>query len=215
MRVVVLGCGRVGARLAGRLENEGYEVAVIDKNETSFELLGRSFKGLTVKGVGFDRAVLKKAGISRADAFIAVTSGDNTNIIAGMVAKEEFNVPKVICRIFDPRRAEVYQKLGILTVSPVAWVTNRLVELLTGIELVCEPAFGRGQVDIEERRIPGRLVGQKVEEIAFPGEIQVISIVRDEKAFIPLGEEMLQEGDIIQVASLISAKSKLKKLFYS
>lgn len=215
MRVVIMGCGRVGARLALRLENEGYEIAVIDKNESSFELLGRNFKGLTVKGVGFDRAVLKKAGITRADAFIAVTSGDNTNIISGLIAKEEFNVPKVICRIFDPRRADIYQKLGIHTVSPVAWVTHRLVELLTGVELICSPALGHGEVDVEERRIPNRMVGKKVEEISLPGEITVVSIVREGTAFIPTGDEVLQEGDIAQIASLSSAKSKLKKLFYS
>src|SRR5659263_282935 len=119
MHVVILGCGRAGSRIAQHLTRQGHSVAVIDKNPTVFHLLGSDFKGQTVTGIGFDSNTLLEAGIDGADAFIAVSSGDNSNLVASKVARDVFNVPHVIARIYDPRRAEIYKKMGIETVAPV------------------------------------------------------------------------------------------------
>ncbi|GAA5114147.1 TrkA family potassium uptake protein [Haloechinothrix salitolerans] len=130
MRVIIMGCGRVGASLAGALERLGHEVAVIDKNLESFRRLGSDFHGDQVIGTGFDRDVLIDAGIERASAFAAVSSGDNSNIISARVARETFGVPRVVARIYDSKRAAVYERLGIPTVATVPWTTDRFLRLL-------------------------------------------------------------------------------------
>jgi trk system potassium uptake protein TrkA len=118
MHVVVLGCGRVGATLALMLEADGHSVAVVDRNRDAFRRLGRTFKGKSILGIGIDEDVLRKAGIERAGAFAATTSGDNSNIMSAQIAKVKFQVPRVIARIYDPLRAEAYKELGIDTISP-------------------------------------------------------------------------------------------------
>ncbi|MGU3294434.1 potassium channel family protein [Williamsia sp. M5A3_1d] len=130
MRVVIMGCGRVGSSLALALEGKGHEVAVVDRDPSAFRRLGSGFAGTTVKGVGFDRDVLRTAGIADADAFAAVSSGDNSNIIAARVARETFGVEKVVARIYDAKRAAVYERLGIPTVATVPWTTQRFVAAL-------------------------------------------------------------------------------------
>ncbi|TLM97292.1 MAG: TrkA family potassium uptake protein, partial [Actinobacteria bacterium] len=120
MKVIIGGCGRVGALLANRFAASGYEVAIIDKSAESFRRLGKGFSGQTFKGMVFDREVLEKAGMARSDSFVAVTSGDNSNVVSATIAREVYRVPKVVARIFDPRRAEIYRRLGIQTVSSVS-----------------------------------------------------------------------------------------------
>src|SRR5450756_612599 len=142
MHIVIMGCGRVGSRLARHLEEGGHSVAVIDKDATSFHLLGIDFKGKTVKGIGFDSNVLVEAGIERADAFIAVSSGDNSNIVSAVVAKDVFRVPKVITRIYDPRRARIYRRMGIPTISPVAWAVGKAMDLLFLEQSYTRDTFG-------------------------------------------------------------------------
>ncbi|MDT7799905.1 MAG: trk/ktr system potassium uptake protein, partial [Actinomycetota bacterium] len=131
MHVVIMGCGRVGASLAAALERLGHEVAVIDKNQQAFRRLGSDFHGQQVVGVGFDRKVLIEAGIERAGAFAAVSSGDNSNIISARVARENFGIEHVVARIYDHKRAAVYERLGIPTVATVPWTTDRLLNVLT------------------------------------------------------------------------------------
>jgi trk system potassium uptake protein len=132
VHVVIMGCGRVGASLAAALERLGHEVAVIDKNQEAFRCLGSDFHGRQVVGVGFDRQVLVDAGIEQAGAFAAVSSGDNSNIIAARVARETFGVQRVVARIYDPKRAEVYERLGIPTVATVPWTSARLMKAVLG-----------------------------------------------------------------------------------
>lgn len=132
MKVLILGCGRVGAHLAKRLVQGGHKVTVIDKNRDAFVRLGEDFKGPMVVGTGIDEDVLRHAGIEKADAFVAVTNGDNTNIMAAQVARETFGVSRVVCRIYDPLRAELYQKLGLDTICPTEWGADRVIELLQG-----------------------------------------------------------------------------------
>jgi trk system potassium uptake protein TrkA len=130
MRIVILGCGRVGAQLAKTLVAEGHQVAVIDKNNAAFAHLGLDFPGNLVVGTGIDEDVLRRAGIEQAGAFVAVTNGDNTNVMAAQVAREIFSVPQVICRIYDPLREEIYRTLGLETICPTLWGTNRIKEIL-------------------------------------------------------------------------------------
>ena len=130
VHIVIMGCGRVGSTLAHNLEGRGYSVAIIDQNPDAFRRLGPEFAGLTVTGVGFDREVLIEAGIERADAFAAVSSGDNSNIISARLARETFGVDRVVARIYDPGRAEVYQRLGITTVATVKWTADQVLRRL-------------------------------------------------------------------------------------
>jgi trk system potassium uptake protein TrkA len=130
MRIVILGCGRVGAHLAKTLVAEGHQVAVIDKNSAAFAYLGPDFPGNLVVGTGIDEDVLRRAGIEQAEAFVAVTNGDNTNVMAAQVAREIFGVPQVICRIYDPLREQIYRTLGLETICPTLWGTNRIKEIL-------------------------------------------------------------------------------------
>ena len=130
MYIVVMGCGRVGSSLALSLARLGHEVAVVDRESTSFRRLGKDFPGTTVLGMGFDRDVLLRAGVERADAFAAVSSGDNSNIISARVARETFGVDRVVARIYDPKRAAVFERLGIPTIATVPWTTDRFLQSL-------------------------------------------------------------------------------------
>jgi trk system potassium uptake protein TrkA len=130
VHIVIMGCGRVGSSVAHNLESRGHSVAIIDQNPDAFRRLGPDFVGVTVTGLGFDREVLVEAGIERADAFAAVSSGDNSNIISARLARETFGVQRVVARIYDPKRAEVYERLGIPTVATVRWTADRMVRLL-------------------------------------------------------------------------------------
>ena len=130
MHVVVMGCGRVGASIAQELQGSGHDVSIIDRDAAAFRRLPEDFGGIKVKGVGFDQEVLRRAGTAEADAFAAVSSGDNSNIIAARVARETFNVPKVVARIYDAKRAAVYERLGIPTVATVPWTTDRFISAL-------------------------------------------------------------------------------------
>jgi trk system potassium uptake protein len=130
MRVVILGCGRVGAYLARTMEADGHEITVIDQNNAAFKRLQPGFKGNLVLGTGIDEDVLRQAGIEQAEAFLAVTNGDNTNVMAAQVAKEIFGVPRVVCRIYDPLREEIYRAVGLETICPTVLGAKRIREIL-------------------------------------------------------------------------------------
>ncbi|MFC2048269.1 potassium channel family protein [Chloroflexota bacterium] len=128
MKVIIMGCGRVGARLASLLDDEGHSVVILDTNSYSFQRLPHKFNGTALVGNGLDQGVLKKAGIEEADIFVAVTQGDNRNVMACQIANHIFNVPRVICRIYDPLRQEMYQTLGLESISPTTTFTQLLKE---------------------------------------------------------------------------------------
>jgi trk system potassium uptake protein TrkA len=212
MRLIVIGCGRVGARLSTQMSAEGHEVVVVDKAVTSFKRLGREFGGRTVTGVGFDRDVLIAAGIERADAFAAVTNGDNSNYIAAVVARDTFQVPQVIARIYDPQREAIYRELGIRTISSTSWAVNTIKRILMNTELYTSVQFGSGEVEITEVLIEGRLVGRYVRDMAVPGEIMPVAIVRRGRAFLPTPGVPLELGDVLHVAVLASAAGLLESM---
>lgn len=212
MRVIIMGCGRVGEMLARIMADEGHSVTVIDYDPKALERLGPDFKGRRVKGVGFDRQVLLEAGIEAADAFAATSSSDNANIVAARIARNVFRVPRVVARLYDPRRAEIYRRLGLLTISSSNWAAERIRELITQSELDARLAFGSGEVSLLEIELPAQLVGRMVKNLSIPGEISVVAITRQGKAFIPLMGTEFQSGDLLHLVTLSSAMDRVRTL---
>lgn len=198
MRVhfVIMGCGRVGSELTVALSRTGHSVSVIDKRREAFDRLPPGFEAKTVVGVGFDRRVLEEAGIREADAFIAVSSGDNSNIVSARVAREHFNVPTVIARIFDPRRAEIYERLNIPTVASVSWATKQIQYLLFHGKEEMRDTLAGGSLLILQVTVPAHLVGKKVSTVCVEGEVEVVGVDRGGSGFIPTTDSTFQEGDI-------------------
>src|ERR1700752_4873369 len=160
VHVVVVGCGRVGSELAGTLEKDGHSVAVVDKNGSAFRRLPQGFGGATVVGFGFDRDHLLEAGIDRAGALAAVTNGDNSNILTARIARENFGIERVVARIYDPRRALIYQPLGIPTVATVSWTTDQVLRRLLPAETRHDWVDATGRIGLAERPIPNKGVGK-------------------------------------------------------
>ena len=212
MRILIIGCGRVGAGLAKTLVVRGHSVTVIDKAPLAFEKLGDHFKGQTILGVGFDREVLLKAGIERTDGVAVVTSSDEANVVASRIARDIFHVPRVVARLYDVRQAEIYQRLGIQTIAPTGWGINRIADLLLRSELDVIVSLGSGQVDLVEVEVPHLLVGRAVNELTLWGEIHVVAITRGGKAFLPTLGTTFQEGDLIHLATMSSSMDRLGKL---
>ena len=209
MKVIIMGCGRVGEQVSRLLAEEGHAVTVIDYDSAALERLGADFKGRTVKGVGFDRNVLVRAGIEQADAFAATSSSDNANIVAARIAHNVFHVPKVVARLFDPRRAEIYRRLGLVTISSTIWGAERIHELLTHTDLDPVLSFGSGEVSLLSVEAPPHLVGRTVQQLTVTGEISVVAVTRSDKAFIPTLGASFRAGDIIHVVVLAEAMERV------
>lgn len=212
MRVVVVGCGRVGAGLAGALGERGDTVAVVDKDPRAFERLDGRFLGQTVEGIGFDRDVLEQAGIARADALVAVTGGDNSNVVTARVAREVYKVPRVIARIQDPRRAVIYEELGVVTVATVNWALAKIRDYLEHLPLKEEATFGRGEVALLRLELPQHLVDRSVGDIEALGGLRVVSITRRGGATVPEPTTTLAEGDVVRLAVQQDARDRLDVL---
>jgi trk system potassium uptake protein len=212
MKVIIMGCGRVGEQVSQLMANEGHDVAVIDYDAEALARLGPNFKGQRVKGVGFDRDVLIEAGIEHTDAFAATSSSDTANIVAARIARNVFFVPRVIARLYDPRKAEIYQRLGLTTISSTTWGAERIHELMIHSELDPVRSFGSGDVHLLEIETPIHLVGRMVKNLTIAGEIDVSAITRQGQAFIPLSGTELRSGDLLHLVVLASAISRLEEL---
>ena len=199
MHVVIMGCGRVGSTLAHGLEERRHTVAVIDNNADAFRRLGPAFSGTTVVGYGFDRDVLRRAGIETADAFAAVSSGDNSNIISARVAREQFGVTNVVARIYDPGRAEVYERLGVPTVATVTWAADRVLRRILPAE--AEPLWRdpSGTVRVDEISAPSVWVGSTVLQLQDATGARVAFITRLGSGMIPDRHTIIQEGDLLNL----------------
>jgi trk system potassium uptake protein len=211
VRVVVVGCGRVGAGLAAGLAESGDVVAVVDKDPKAFERLGEDFTGQTVEGIGFDRDVLERAGVARADALVAVTGGDNSNLVAARVARDAYRVPRVIARIHDPRRAALYEELGVVTVSSTGWALRRIRDHLEHRTLKEEQTFGRGEVSLLRLELPQHLVDRSVADVEAEG-LRVVSVSRQGGAFVPGPATPLAEGDVVHLAVGAGGRQRLDAL---
>ena len=194
-----MGCGRVGATLAVDLEKAGNTVSVIDQNREAFRRLGGDFNGRTIAGVGFDRDTLLEAGIEKADAFAAVSNGDNSNILAARVARETFGVANVVARIYDPARAEIYQRLGIPTVATVLWTTDQIMRRLTPSGSKSEWRDATGTVQLIEVHLHASWYGEAASLIETNTKARVAFITRLGEALIPDEHTVLQEGDLVHV----------------
>ena len=209
MHIVIMGCGRVGSTLAHILEDQGSTVAVIDRDPDAFRRLRSAFKGDRITGIGFDRDVLIEAGIEHADAFAAVSSGDNSNIIAARVVRETFGIQRVAARIYDPRRAEVYERLGIPTVATVRWTAEQMLRkiLPEGAELHWRDPTGH--VVMAEVPFSPRWIGEPVKSIEASTQSRVAFIDRFGQALIPDSGTVLQDGDVLHV---IARESDIERI---
>lgn len=212
MKVIIMGCGRVGSQVGQLLQGEGHQVTVIDPDPHNLDRLGANFKGTKIKGVGFDRDVLIRAGIETADAFVASSQSDNANIISSRIARNIFGVPRVITRLYDPRRAEIYHRLGLVTISMTDWGAQRINELLAHNTLEPSFYFGKGEVSLVAIETPPHLVGRLVKDVTVPGEISVVAITRQGEALMTtLGSELCA-GDLVHFAVQASAMERLETL---
>ena len=200
MHVVVVGCGRVGSGLARTLEESGHTVAVVDRRSKAFERLPDDFSGKTVLGVGFDRDRLKAAGIEEAAALAAVTNGDNSNILVARVARETFGVENVVARIYDPRRAKIYERLGVPTIATVEWATERVLQRILPERPTAEWIDASAKVCLIERPVPATWAGHKVAELDVAGHARIAVVTRLGEGSVAGPDTVLQEGDLVHVS---------------
>ncbi len=200
MHVVVVGCGRVGSGLASILEDSGHTVAVIDQNSKAFRRLPEGFSGTLVNGVGFDRDRLREAGIEEASALAAVTSGDNSNIMVARTAREVFGVERVVARIYDPRRAAIYERLGIPTIATVQWTVDRVLRRVLPDSPAVEWTDPSAKVALVERAVGSSWAGRRLSELDVPGLARVVSVSRLGVGQVPSADLVTQEGDVVYLA---------------
>jgi trk system potassium uptake protein TrkA len=200
--VVIMGCGRVGSALSAGLERLGHEVAVIDRDRQAFRRLSPDFRGMQVVGEGYHRDVLIEAGVERAHAFAAVSSGDNSNIIAARVARETFGIEHVVARIYDAKRAAVYERLGIPTVATVPWSTDRLMRMLLPDGVASAWREPTGTVAILPLPVHEEWVGRPVKELEAATGSRVAFIVRFGTGVLPRGDTAVQADDTVYVAAV-------------
>jgi trk system potassium uptake protein TrkA len=195
VNVVIMGCGRVGILLTQELVKAGHQVTVIDRNRSAFDRLPPGFEAKQVVGLGFDKDVLEEAGIKEADAFLAVSSGDNSNIVSARVAREHYHVPKVIARIYDPMRAEIYERLNIPTVSTTRWGVKQMILMLSFEREEIKESLAGGDLIRLRLPVPDHLVGKPVSSLELEGQIMVVGVDRGGTGFIPVQGSTFQEGD--------------------
>ncbi len=215
MHVVILGCGRVGSALSVGLAKAGHDVAVIDKRPDAFDRLPPGFDAQKIVGIGFDREVLEEAGIRQAadgGAFVAVTNGDNSNIVSARIAREHFGVKRVIARIYDPRRADIYEKLSIPTVASARWAAAQIFYLLFHGKEELKESFAGGTLLHLQRLVPDHLVGAAVSSVEEAGAIRVVGVDRGGSGFIPNETSTFQQGDIAHFVATSEALGNLDVL---
>lgn len=216
MHTIICGCGRVGSALATNLERLGHSVAVVDKNAKAKERLRPEFSGKFIVGFVFDREVLEEARIEEAQAFASVTSGDNSNIVSARVAKEHYRVPHVVARIYDPRRAQIYQRLGIQTVATVRWTTDQILRSILPEDVPVEYTVDNGEVVITAMAAPPETVGKKVGMLDLDGLRRVVAVSRFGVPRLPAKDLTIQDGDILHISvirtSLVDLPDELRKV---
>ncbi len=212
MNIIIIGCGRVGARLAQTLSLKSCSVTVVDKDPSAFERLGMSYLGRTVLGVGFDRAVLIEAGIEQADGLAAVMARDEANAVAARIAMRMFRVPRVVARIYEPRKAEIYRRLGIQTLSPVSIGVEFFTDLLSNAPIDLAARLGHGEAHLINVELPYQMRGRRVSEMNVPGEVNVVAITRKGRTFLPTHKTEFIEGDLIHLAVQCAAMDKIKEM---
>jgi trk system potassium uptake protein len=213
MYVIIVGCGRVGSELAKLLSGEGHDVVVIDKTQEALKRLGDTFNGLTMVGNGFDLALLKQVGIEKADAFCAVTDGDNTNLISAQVAKKIFSVPKVFARVYDPQRAHIYAALGLDIISGTmlfsAMLRDKIIESRFSSYLIESKDLGVMEIEAKND-----LVGKTIQDINIPGDFIVVALRRMQAVVIPEPNTVLKNKDILMGVVKVSSLQEVREKFH-
>ncbi|HWQ66207.1 MAG TPA: NAD-binding protein [Methanospirillum sp.] len=212
MKIVIIGCGRMGSGIAQNLVHSHHQVTVVDHDPQAFDRLGHGFSGQIVQSDALDQESFLASSVARADALAAVTGSDTANIVVARVAKQVFRVPKVIARIHDPLNAEAYRRLGVQTVTSVELGIMRISELLTFSHLDIEHSLGSGGVSIVMFEISPPLAGHSVNDISVPGEIQIVSLTRRGKTIIPVPGAIFEKGDLIHIAVDAGSVPRLKTL---
>ncbi len=216
MHVIVVGCGRLGSELAIDLETAGHSVAIIDKNRLAFQrYLPDRWSGRAVLGFGFDRDALEQADIENAGAVAAVTGGDNSNIMTARIARETYEVANVVARIQDPRRAAIYQRLGIATVASVAWATDQVMRRLTPEAHTVEWTDANGAVSMIEVSLPPAWAGQKLDPLSAADRFRVVAISRGGAGRLDVENAIGQDGDVLHVMVQRDARPELDTLLDS
>ena len=213
MHIVIMGCGRVGAMLATGLAKRGHSVAVIDSNAEAFRRLGEGFKGVTVEGVGFDREVLEAAGIRKAGGFAAVSSGDNSNILAARVVREIYRVENVVARIYDQGRAAVYERLGIPTVATVKWTVLEVLRRLLPEGSMPVWRDPTGDAKLLQMHVHNGWVGRRISELSQAADCPIPFVLRVGRGIVPDRDTIYQDGDLIYVACMTEKIDDTESLF--
>lgn len=212
MKVIVVGLGRMGLGLSLNLVKKGHQVTVIDSNPEAFKELGKNFPGTKVVGIGFDRDVLSKARIDQVDAVVSCTASDEANVVIARIAKNIYRVPHVVARLYDATKADIYRRIGIQTISTTVWGIERATELLAYHQLDNVYEVGNGNINLVRIEVPSLLVGHTVNEITVIGEIQAVSISRNNKTFIPTTGTTFEAEDILYIAVTTTSTRKLKSM---
>ena len=213
MRVIIMGCGRVGSELSNELVDDGHDVAVIDKNPEAFHRYPPGDGARTVVGLGFDRDVLEEAGIKDADAFVAVSSGDNSNIVSARVALENYHVPKVVARIYDPRRADIYERLNIPTVATTRWGVKQIQLMLLHDRQEIRETLGGGELLRMRMPVGPHMVGKPATSFNVPGKILIAGVSRGGGGFLPTDDSTVQAGDYLVVMLTKDGMDTLDEVF--
>lgn len=202
MHVIIAGCGRVGSLLAGRLDDGGHSVVVIDRDRTAFQRLPEGFGGRTLQGIVFDRTVLEDAGVTDADAFVAVTSGDNSNIVSARTAGERFGIDTVVARIYDPVRASIFERFGVTTIATAQWTVEEALRALGGGEETLGASLGPGGGDVVvvSLPVPDGVHDAAVADLDLPGRQVVAGVTRHGRTAVPGRGALLESGDVVHLA---------------
>jgi trk system potassium uptake protein TrkA len=211
LHVIIAGCGRVGSQLASTLVRLDHSISIVDKNAEAFDRLRPDLNVNRVVGFVFDREVLEEAGIKEAEAFASVTSGDNSNIVSARVARDHYRVPKVIARIYDPRRAQIYQRLGIQTVATVRWTTDQILRHLMPEDVAVEHTVDNGEVVVTAVQAPTEAVGKKALALEAAGRRRLVALSRFGVPRIPDQDLTVQEGDILHVSVMRGQAAQVRE----
>jgi trk system potassium uptake protein len=209
---VIMGCGRVGSTLALSLENQGHDVAVIDTSRAAFRRLGSSFEGKRVTGLGFDRDTLMEAGIEKAYAFAAVSNGDNSNILAARVARETYGVEHVVARIYDPGRAEIYQRLGIPTVGTVRWTADQMLRRLLPQGSIPEHTDPSGHIVIADVPVNPAWIGRRITGLESASGARVAYLTRLGEGILPGADTVYQDGDLVHLVTTSTELTSVEQI---
>jgi trk system potassium uptake protein TrkA len=212
MNYLIIGCGPMGAGVAAALAQAGHAVALVDKDAAALAHLEPRLRPHLTVGSAFDRDVLERAGIEKADGLAAMTHSDECNVVTARLARLVFQVPRVVARLCDPRKVEIYRRLGIQVAAPLSWSVNRFVELLSYSELEAVVSLGHGDVEIVQVEVNPFLDGRTVSALTVPGEARVVAVSRAGKTFLPSGETLLRCDDVAHIAVLADSVERLRTI---